>query len=285
MKELPAWLAPATITATFILLFVLESARPLRRRLEAASRHIARNLAVGTLSLATLTLVQWPFLLPLTTWAHRERVGLLNLVVLPTWLELALGVLLLDYTLWHWHRINHLWPFLWRFHAVHHIDLDLDASTALRFHFGEMALSAVYRALQVLVVGPSSLALGVWQLLLFVSILFNHSNLRLHLGLERALVRVIVTPRMHGIHHSFYLNETNANWSSLLSLWDRAHGTLVLDVAQDQVPLGVPTCRHPRDVTVGRILLRPFERHPEDHGPPGRIERPHAAETRLLLAP
>ena len=154
-----------------------------------------------------------------------------------------------------------------------------------RFHFGELALSAGYRVLQVVVIGPSPLALGTWQLLLFVSILFHHSNLRLPVRIERALVRLLVTPRMHGIHHSLYLNESNANWSSLLSVWDRLHRTLVLNVAQDQVPIGVPTCRDPRDVTVGRMLVRPFEPHPEDHGPPGRIERAHERETLTTLAP
>jgi len=276
---------PATVAVTFTLLVALEWARPLRPRVEAALRHIGRNLAVGTVSLAVVTLVQLPFLLPLTRWAQREGIGLLNLVAFPAWPELVLGILLLDYTLWHWHRLNHLSAFLWRFHGVHHTDLDLDASTALRFHFGELALSAGYRVLQVVVIGPSPLALGTWQLLLFVSILFHHSNLRLSVGLERALVRLLVTPRMHGIHHSLYLNESNANWSSLLSVWDRLHRTLVLNVPQDQVPIGVPTCRDPRDVTLGRILVRPFEPHPEDHGLPGRIERPHAPETVTTLAP
>jgi sterol desaturase/sphingolipid hydroxylase (fatty acid hydroxylase superfamily) len=285
VSELPAWLTPAAVAVTFALVIVLEAVRPLRRRVEAAFRHVGRNLAVGTISLAVLSLLQTPFLIPVTQWAQREGVGLLNLVALPRTVELVIGVLLLDYTLWHWHRINHVWPLLWRFHAVHHIDLDLDASTALRFHFGELALSAVYRVVQVLVLGASPLAVGVWQLLLFVAILFHHSNLRLPLGLERALVRVVVTPRMHGIHHSLYLNETNANWSSLLSAWDWLHRTVVLDVPQDTVPIGVPTCRNPRQVTLGRILVRPFESHPEDHAPPGRIERPRAVATLTALAP
>jgi sterol desaturase/sphingolipid hydroxylase (fatty acid hydroxylase superfamily) len=90
---------------------------------------------------------------------------------------------------------------------------------------------------------------------------------------------------MHGIHHSLYLNETNANWSSLLSVWDWVHRTLVLNVPQDQVPIGVPTCRDRREVTIGRILVRPFERHPEDHGPAGQFERPHSPETLTALAP
>jgi sterol desaturase/sphingolipid hydroxylase (fatty acid hydroxylase superfamily) len=282
---LPEGLTPAVVLATLLLMSALERARPLRRRVEPPVRHVARNLAVGTISFAVLGLVQTPFLVPVTEWARRNQVGLLNLVAWPPWLELTLAVLLLDYTLWHWHRINHVWPFLWRFHAVHHADLDLDASTALRFHFGELTFSACYRLLQLLAVGPAPLALGVWQILLFVSILFHHSNLRLPAGLERMLVRLVVTPRMHGIHHSIYFNETNANWSSLFSAWDYLHRTVVLGVPQDEVPIGVPTCREPSEVKLGRILVRPFERHPEDHGPPARIVRPHDPGALTTLAP
>jgi sterol desaturase/sphingolipid hydroxylase (fatty acid hydroxylase superfamily) len=285
LSELPGWLTPASVALAFLLMLALEAARPLRRRVEAAGRHLLRNLAVGAVSLAVLTLVQTPFLLPVSDWVRRERLGLLSLMPLPASVDLAIGVLLLDYTLWHWHRLNHVWPFLWRFHVVHHVDRDLDASTALRFHFGELALSASYRVLQIVVIGPSALALGVWQLLLFVSILFHHSNLLLPLGLERLLVRVVVTPRMNGIHHSVYFNETNANWSSLLSVWDYLHRTIVLGVPQHEVTIGVPTCRDPSQVTLGRILLRPFESHPEDHGPPGRVVRSHAREPMATLAP
>ena len=285
MSGLPGWLTPFAIALAFGLMLALETARPLRRRVEAAGRHVLRNLGVGAISLGVLTLLQTPMLLPLTEWARRERLGVLNLVSLPPGMELAFGILLLDYTLWHWHRINHVWPFLWRFHLVHHVDLDLDASTALRFHFGEMALSVAYRALQVVVIAPSPLALGLWQLLLAVSILFHHSNLRLPLWLERALVRVVVTPRMHGIHHSIYLGEMNANWSSLLSIWDHLHRTLVLGVPQRDVTIGVPTCQQRSQVTLGRILLRPFERHPEDYGPAGRVTRaPEAATSSELMA-
>jgi sterol desaturase/sphingolipid hydroxylase (fatty acid hydroxylase superfamily) len=285
LSELPGWLTPAAMAVSFGFLLVLEAARPLRRRVEAAGRHVLRNLSLGALSLAVLTLLQTPILLPLTAWARRGRIGFLNLFPLPPSLGLVLGVLLLDYTLWHWHRINHVWPFLWRFHVVHHVDLDLDASTALRFHFGEMALSVVYRALQVVAIGPSPVALGTWQLVLAVSILFHHSNLRLPIRLERALVRVVVTPRMHGIHHSVYRNEMNANWSSLLSAWDYLHRTLVLAVPQQEVTVGVPTCRESAQVTLPRVLLRPFESHPEDYGPAARVTRSAAPRAGGGLAP
>jgi len=185
---------------------------------------------------------------------------------------------LLDYTLWIWHWVNHRVPFFWRFHSVHHVDRDLDASTGLRFHFGELGLSVAFRAIQIIAIGADPLSVAIWQMLLFISILFHHSNTRLPLALERVLVRIVVTPRMHGIHHSDYENEANANWSSLLSLWDYLHGTIRLDVAQQSITIGVPAFDDPKRVTLGKILAMPFRRRKEDwRRPDGSLAiRPHA---------
>jgi sterol desaturase/sphingolipid hydroxylase (fatty acid hydroxylase superfamily) len=174
------------------------------------------------------------------------------------------ALVLLDYTLWVWHWLNHKVPLLWRFHLVHHVDRDMDASTALRFHVGELVLSVGYRALQVLVIGAEPAALLTWQAILFVSILFHHSNVRLPAAVDRALVRVVVTPRMHGIHHSDRREETDSNWSSILTLWDFLHRTMRLDVPQESITIGVPAYEEPRAVTVGKLLLLPFRKKTSD---------------------
>jgi sterol desaturase/sphingolipid hydroxylase (fatty acid hydroxylase superfamily) len=179
-------------------------------------------------------------------------------------MEVALAVLFLDYTLWWWHWANHVVPFLWRFHLVHHVDRDLDASTALRFHFGELALSVGWRALQITVIGAEPYAVWLWQTILFASILFHHSNVRLPIGWERWMVRLVVTPRMHGIHHSDRREETDSNWSSILSVWDLLHRTLVLDVPQHEVTIGVAAYAREEDVTLGRILALPFRPRLDD---------------------
>jgi sterol desaturase/sphingolipid hydroxylase (fatty acid hydroxylase superfamily) len=183
---------------------------------------------------------------------------------MPAGLRTAVAIVLLDYTLWFWHYANHRIPLLWRFHLVHHVDRDMDASTALRFHFGEQALSIVYRCAQIVVIGATPFSVWLWQAILFASILFHHSNVELPIAWERRLVRLIVTPRMHGIHHSDRLNETNSNWSSLLSWWDYLHRTIILGVPQDAVTIGVPSYENPSDVTIGRILLLPFVRQRRD---------------------
>ena len=108
----------------------------------------------------------------------------------------------MDYTLYVWHILTHRVPLLWRFHAVHHVDLDLDASTALRFHFGELAVSVPYRAAQIALLGVDAEALSYWQMFLSLSVLFHHSNVRLPREFESVLSWFVVTPRMHGIHHS-----------------------------------------------------------------------------------
>ncbi len=256
--KLPSWLSGALVVCAAGLLWLLESRRPLRRETEPKLRRNARNVLMAGLAAATLQLVELPLIQPLTALVQKRRWGLLKCVHLPTWLEVTLAVVLMDYTLYLWHVLMHRVPYLWRFHIVHHVDLDLDASTALRFHAGELAIATGWRAGQVALIGVSALSLSVWQTFLLLSVLFHHSNIRLPVEVERQLNRVLVTPRMHGIHHSIVEDETNANWSSGLTLWDWMHGTLRLNIPQDTITIGVPAYRAPEEVELGQILKLPF---------------------------
>lgn len=261
--------APSSITAIVIILaggsmLFAERFAPLRRSVESKFRRVVRNLTVGGVSLALTPLLQAPLLQPVASWIVRERVGLLQAASWPRWIETLVAIALLDYTLWWWHWANHRVPFLWRFHLVHHADRDLDTSTALRFHFGELLLSIPVRAVQMIIVGVDSQTLWLWQTILFGSILFHHSDVRLPIGFERMLVRLFVTPRMHGIHHSDRLNETNSNWSSLLSWWDYLHHTMLLNVPQSEITIGVPAYSEASDVTIGKMLLLPFRSQRRD---------------------
>ena len=280
------WITAAVIGSVFLATLLLETARPLRHAVEPKLKRLARNLTTAGIALAAVTLLQTPILLPVSGLAGRHGVGLLHLLPFPGWLRIAVAVALMDYTLWFWHYWNHKVPFLWRFHLVHHVDRDLDASTGLRFHFGEQALSVFYRAIQIVVIGADPLAVWIWQLLLFASVLFHHSNARLPVGFEKVLVRLVVTPRMHGIHHSDYRNEANSNWSSLLSVWDYLHGTTLLDVPQQAVAIGVPAYHDGEEVTLPKILAIPFRGQKndwarEDGSPP---DRPHDPATKTILS-
>ena len=256
--KLPAWLNVTLIIGAFGALLWLERRRPLRREVEPKLRRTARNLAVAGIGAVALQLTERPVALELATLVEQHNVGLLKLLRLPVWLETVLAVALLDYTLYVWHVLTHKVPFLWRFHVAHHVDLDLDASTALRFHFGELALSVPWRAAQLIIIGVSPIAYSTWQTFVFLSIMFHHSNVELPISLERRLNRLIVTPRMHGIHHSIVREETNSNWSSGLTIWDRLHGTLRLNVPQGEITIGIPAYRKPEDVELLKILPMPF---------------------------
>jgi len=256
--DVPVWISPLVIVGVFAMMLCGEALRPLRARVEPKLRHTIRNLATGGISLAIVTLLQAPLLVPVAKWAEQHDIGIVRWLRIPQPWSVLAAIILLDYTLWWWHRASHMVPVLWRFHLVHHVDLDLDSSTALRFHFGELTLSIFYRAAQIVVIGADPFSVWLWQTILFASILFHHGNLRLPPALERMLVRVLVTPRMHGIHHADRRERTDSNWSSLLSIWDRLHRTLRLDVPDEQIRIGVPAYRSREDVSFGRVQVLPF---------------------------
>ena len=146
--------------------------------------------------------------------------------------------------------------------SVHHIDPELDVSTAFRFHFGEIAFSAAMGVAQVSIIGISPWAFAAYQLAFQAEVLFHHSNWRLPIGVERLLSKVIVTPRMHGIHHSIEHEDVNANWSSGLTVWDWLHGTLKLDVPQGPITVGVKSFEDPERVRLPEMLMLPFTATP-----------------------
>jgi sterol desaturase/sphingolipid hydroxylase (fatty acid hydroxylase superfamily) len=254
----PPWLAPAIAGTAFALIFVAETRTPLRKQRESRARRTARNAVMAGLTAAALSVLQAPLLFPLAERVERKRQGLLPQLPLPPLVRAVAGVLLLDYTLWWWHWLNHRVPFLWRFHRVHHTDRDMDASTAVRFHFGEMSLSVFYRMAQIRLLGVDRATLSTWQRMLMVSIFFHHSNIRLPPASERRLVRWLVTPRMHGIHHSTYRDETDSNWASLFTWWDMMHGTMRLSIPQSSITIGVAGFQHPEDVTLPELIAMPL---------------------------
>lgn len=251
------------------LLLALERQRPLRRRVEPQWRHDVRNGIFAAGAALTVRLAEKPLVEALAQRAERRRLGLVPRLRLPRAVATVLTLLLLDYTLYVWHVGTHRVPLLWRFHRVHHVDLDLTASTALRFHFIEMLLSVPWRLAQVALIGVPPRVLKTWQSLTLASILFHHSNLRLPWRLERQLARLVVTPRMHGIHHSVAEDQTNSNWSSGLTVWDWLHGTLRLDVPQQEIVVGVPAYRKRRELTLGAMVTMPFWRRRDDWQPAG----------------
>lgn len=228
-QEVPAWLSAALVCGTLAAILWLEKRHALRRQTANKMQRDRRNLVMAVLSATAVRCTERPVTQRLTQLVERKQWGLVKRLRLPVWIEVILSVVLLDYTLYVWHVLTHKVPWLWRFHQVHHVDLDLSTTTALRFHFAEMILSMPWRAAQVVAIGASSLALSVWQTTTLLAILFHHSNVHLPLKVERWLCRFIVTPRMHGIHHSMVREETDTNWSTILAFPDYLHQTLKLN--------------------------------------------------------
>lgn len=242
--------------ALFGALVWLERRRPARPRREPKLRRDTRNLALAGLSAISVTCCESLVLAPLLKTMPERRWGLLGRLR-PCWPRRVAALVLMDYTLYLWHVLVHRVPFLWRFHAVHHVDLDMDASTALRFHFGEMILSVPYRALQVLAIGVDQPSFLAWQTFLAFCILFHHSNLELPPRWERRIGALLTTPRMHALHHAAQPELAACNWSSGLSVWDRLHRTLRWQVAQPRI--GVQGIDRPDQVGVAELVVMPFD--------------------------
>ena len=251
------------VIAVFLALLILETRFSLRQGKRSKKKRFLINVGVSALALATGAYVVAPVAISLASWTSESPFGLLRLLSLPFTAEFILGFLLMDLTFYYWHRANHSIPFFWRFHNVHHVDPDLDVSTSFRFHFGEVLYSLGFRALQVYLLGISLLTYLVYELIFQCATMFHHSNVRLPITFEGWLNKIIVTPRMHGIHHSIVKDETNSNYSVIFRWWDLMHGTLRLNVKQSDVVIGVPAYLDPEDNKFLNLLILPFRKQRE----------------------
>lgn len=249
---------PAVLLLGYTAVLLLERARPLRQRKTVFSRRLATNVALTGLTFLAGGMVVRPAALGVSFWAEGRSFGLLNAFALPGWVKFAAAFLLMDLSFYYWHRINHTIPILWRFHSVHHIDQDLDATTSFRFHFGEVLYSVFFRVLQVGLLGIGPATYIVYELFFQSATLFHHSNLKLPIEVERRLNHVIVTPRMHGIHHSVVRSELNSNYSVIFRWWDALNGSLLLNIPQSAINIGVGRYQRPGDNSLGRLLALPF---------------------------
>ena len=243
----------------FVALYMAERKWPLRTFVDRGLRRVGVNLVIAALSFAAVATLYGTIVVGSVDWAERHGIGLLRWTAAPPAIATVLAVVFLDYTLWHWHWLNHRVALLWRFHAAHHADLNLDASTALRFHPGELLLSLPFRAIQVVVLGVAAGPLVLWETLVLVFILFHHSNLRLPSRLDGLLGVVVITPRVHGIHHSRDRAELHKNFGTLSSVWDRLHGLRVTDVTQETIHIGLPGQPDERIGVVASLAV-PFRR-------------------------
>lgn len=241
-------------------LWFLERRWPLRVFVKNAWRRLATNTLVGAPAFVIMRLTLIPAQMAAAYWAAREGFGLLRILPIPDWAAAILGFLALDYLLYIWHVMSHRVPWLWRLHNVHHTDRDLTVTTAFRFHFLEMIVNGIFRIAAVALFGVGALVVLVYEGLYEAEVAFHHSNWRLPRKWDKALSWIIVTPRMHGIHHSEIKEETDSNYSSFFSIWDRLHRTLRLNKKQKDIVIGVPGYRDGFDLTIFGLLTLPFRK-------------------------
>jgi sterol desaturase/sphingolipid hydroxylase (fatty acid hydroxylase superfamily) len=203
------------------LILWLEGIFPLFQGRKERFRHIGRNLALGLLNGLLLAVLFTALTASVALRARESGFGLFSTFSWPPWVETILALLLFDLWMYLWHRANHRIPFLWRFHRMHHTDDQLDVSSALRFHTGELIFSSLLRLAIVPLLGLGLSQLILYETLLQPIILFHHSNVALPERIDRLLRAMIVTPNMHRVHHSQEKFETNSNYSSVFSFWDR----------------------------------------------------------------
>jgi sterol desaturase/sphingolipid hydroxylase (fatty acid hydroxylase superfamily) len=225
------------------LLFWLESRYSLRKREEPRWKRIKTNTLVAASAAVSLRLVLIPALVFVARVSEKRNLGLLRqLKISPLGADI-LAFIALDYGNYLWHLLNHRSGLLWRLHQVHHADLDLDLSTALRFHLGEVLASVGFRGAWAAGLGASPRVVLIYEIFFEGATNFHHANLRLPARIDRGLANFIVTPRMHGIHHSIVRQETDSNFSILFTIWDRLHRTLQLDIPQREITIGIPYVR------------------------------------------
>lgn len=244
----------------FIILFFFQRKWELRKATQPLVKRSIINFLVSIPSFTLLRFVFLPLMVGIAIRNETWQWGLLYLIDADQYVKLLIAFMILDYTNYCWHMLNHKLPFLWRFHLVHHSDPDLDITTALRFHFGEMIGSVFFRGAFVLLSGASPLQVLLYEVIFEAATQFHHSNWSLPYKFEKILNWLIVTPRMHGIHHSIIKNETDSNYSVIFSFWDRIHQTIRLNISQDAVITGVPTYNNPSELTVWYLLKLPFTR-------------------------
>ncbi len=258
----PASLRLTVFAAIFAAMALWEWLAPLRQPALPRWLRWSSNLALLMLGNLVVRLVLPIGAAGFATLAQARGWGLFNLLALPDWLAMVLALVLLDLAIYFQHRLFHAVPLLWRMHRVHHADTGFDFTTALRFHPFEIALSMAYKLALIALLGPSPLAVLVFEMVLNGAAMFNHGNVSLPARLERGLRWLIVTPDMHRIHHSVRPAETNSNYGFSLSCWDRWLGTWTERPAQPQadMPIGIEQFRTRREAWLDQLLIQPFRR-------------------------
>lgn len=246
--------------ALLALMVLLETAFPRRaRRFDRLARWPG-NFLLTLLNTLVVRLLFPTAAVGFAVMVQKAGAGFLNWLPLPGWTAVFIAFVLLDLSIYAQHWVFHRLPALWRIHRMHHTDLDIDASTGVRFHPVEILLSLLIKLAVITVTGASPEAVLLFEIVLNGTSLFNHANLKIPAGLDRILRLVIVTPDMHRVHHSVVKQETDSNFGFNFSFWDRLFGTYTESpsAGHDAMTIGLPEFQSEHELRIDRMLIRPF---------------------------
>ncbi|MBI4767467.1 MAG: sterol desaturase family protein [Deltaproteobacteria bacterium] len=252
------------VTRTFIfgggLLFflILELLIPYRPSSVPRVTRWFNNLGIAVFNSIILNLLFAPFIMQTIAYVHTRQRGVLNLWPLQYWVKVLATVVFLDLILYVWHLLNHEVPFFWRFHRVHHSDLNMDVSTASRFHIGELSISAVIKIGLIFFLGADLFGVFLFESLVVLTSQFHHSSLTVPVWFERLYWTLFVPPSMHRIHHSVVIKERNSNYGTIFSLWDRILETLLSQIDQARIKIGMGAYQNPEKIKLHHLLIMPF---------------------------
>ena len=256
----PAFIRLVFFLGSFCLFAIWETRFPRKALTQNRTLRWLNNLGLIVLNNICLMLLMPLLAFQAAVIAHSENIGLFNQLDFPIWFEVLLSVLLLDLIIYLQHLLFHRVPVLWRLHRVHHADQDIDVTTAARFHPIEIILSMWIKIGCVFVLGISPLSILVFEIILNVSAMFNHSNGRMPLWLDALIRKLIVTPDMHRVHHSKIIRETHSNFGFFLSIWDQLFRTYRAQPEQghDGCVIGLDLFRSPNEQQLNKMLTQPF---------------------------
>ncbi len=218
------------------------------------------NLALTVLNALVLRMLFPAAAIGAAYLAQSQQFGLFNWVEVPALFSVLFTLVVMDWVVYYQHRAFHAFPLFWKFHRMHHTDLEVDVTTGLRFHTVEMAASMLVKSFFVLLLGAPAFGVFIFELVLNVSSLFSHSNVRMPDWLDRALRFLVVTPDMHRVHHSILPAETNSDFGFIFSLWDRLLGTYRAQPKEghEKMKVGLDVFHDEKYLPVLMLLEQPF---------------------------
>jgi sterol desaturase/sphingolipid hydroxylase (fatty acid hydroxylase superfamily) len=267
MMENEAFYRLSVFAGVFLVMALLELLIPKRGLTGAKLKRWITNVSFGGMNSFFIRLMALSSV-PLVAMAVAEigatqNFGLLRVLDIPIWLSVIIALFVLDFAIYLQHWASHKFSFLWRIHRVHHSDIDIDVTTAIRFHPIEIALSMIYKCALVYLLGINSFAVLLFEIILNGCAMFNHSNIALPGWLDRIIRPIFVTPDMQRVHHSVIRNETDSNYGFNLAIWDRMFGTYIDQPKKghDKMEIGLPDYLHTNKPTkLTWSFLLPFRK-------------------------